>query len=292
MAEIRLALNLDRDVEHYEYRTHKDRQIAFRTYGTSGLGLDLTAEAWPSLTQVFSAGSHDAYASCPGRPTCPLLPAVDRLRKGALSSTPVDLLVLGDLSPERLQGWLGRVKNTELKPKLILEFWDPYWVLKETGPMAKQTVTKWSREGYQTTCRTLNGLQVGGVVDRAWLVVARIPADALNGWAWPHFPAQVIRPMSNCLRPTGVPWSAYHVKPKHQDGPIPHADEDSMPARPGSFIRTDQGTRRLLHDELAKGLGVPKTWIGDCYPDGGTFCSIRWLSIFWKALVLSYIQRT
>jgi hypothetical protein len=136
--------------------------------------------------------------------------------------------------------------------------------------MAKLTVTKWSREGYQTTCRTLNGLQVGGVVDRSWLIVARIPADALNGWAWPHVPELVTRPMSNCLQPTGVPWSAYHSSKKHQDGTIPHAHEDSMPARPGSFIRTDRGMRRLLHDELAKGLGTPKIWIGDCYRNGGT----------------------
>jgi hypothetical protein len=162
-----VAHKLERDVDHYEYRTHKNRQIAFHTYGTSGLGMDLTAEAWPSLTQVFSAGSHKSLASCPGRPTCPVLPAVDRLPKDALSYAPVDLLVLVDLSPERLHGWLIRVKNTKVKPKLILEFWDPYWVLKETDPMAKRTVTKWSCEGYQTTCRTLNGLQVGGVVDRS-----------------------------------------------------------------------------------------------------------------------------
>jgi hypothetical protein len=113
-----------------------------------------------------------------------LLPAIDRLPWTALSYAPVDLLVLGDLSLERLQGLLVRVMHTAVTPKLILEFWDPYWVLKETGPMAKLTVTKWSREGYQTTCRTLMGLQVGGMVDRSWLIVARIPADALNGWAW------------------------------------------------------------------------------------------------------------
>jgi hypothetical protein len=77
-------------------------------------------------------------------------------------------------------------------------------------------------------------------------------------------------PMSNCLWPTGVPWLAYHSSPKHQDGTIPHADDDSMPARPGSFIRTDRGTCRLLHDKLAKGLGTPKIWIGDCYLNGGT----------------------
>jgi hypothetical protein len=176
-----VAHKLERDVEHYEDHTHEDRRIAFQTYGTSGLGLDLTAEAWPSLTQVFSAGSHVAVTSCPGRPACPLLPAIDRLPWAALSYAPVDLLVLGDLSPEHLQRWLVRVMQIAVKPKLILEFWDPYWVLKETDPMAKLTVTNWSREGYQTTCRTLKGLQVGGVVDRSWLIVARIPTDALNG---------------------------------------------------------------------------------------------------------------
>jgi hypothetical protein len=211
-----------------------------------------------------------------------VLLAVDRFRKDTLSYAPVDLLVLGDLSPERLHGWLIRVKNTEVKPKLILEFWDPYWVLKETGPMAKRTITKWSCEGYQTTCPTLNGLQVGGVVDWSWLIVERIPADALNGWAWPHFPEPVTQPMSNCLWPTGVPWLAYHSSPKHQDSPIPHADEDSMPARLGSFIRTDPGTRHLLHDQFAKGLGALKIWLGDCIRRGVP-CSIQWLSIFWKA---------
>jgi hypothetical protein len=266
-----VAHKLESDVEHYKSRTNQDRRLAFETYGTSGLGLDLTAEALPSLTQVFTLGAQQALVSCPGRPACPLLPAVDRLPKDAPSYAPVDLLVLGDLNLGSLQGWLVRVSHADRKPKLILKFWNPYWVLKKAGPMAKRTVTKWSQEGYQTTCRTLNGLQVGGVVDRSWLIVARIPDKALYGWAWPVFPDWVTRPMSNCLRPRGVPWSAYHSSPNQQDAArIPHADEDSMRARPGSFIQTDRGTRRLLHDELAKGLGAPKNWIGDRYPDGRT----------------------
>jgi hypothetical protein len=56
LTEVRVAHKLERDVEHDEYHTHEDRRIAFQTYVTSGLGLDLTAKAWPSLTQVFSAG--------------------------------------------------------------------------------------------------------------------------------------------------------------------------------------------------------------------------------------------
>ena len=36
-----------------------------------------------------------------------------------------------------------------------------------------------------------------------------------------------------------------------------------MPDRSGRWIETDKGYRRLHPDELAKGLGVPKTWISE-----------------------------
>jgi hypothetical protein len=39
-----------------------------------------------------------------------------------------------------------------------------------------------------------------------------------------------------------------------------------MPFRPGSFIETTRGTRRLLNDKLAKGLGIPKAWLEGIYP--------------------------
>jgi hypothetical protein len=42
-----------------------------------------------------------------------------------------------------------------------------------------------------------------------------------------------------------------------------------MPAQPGTFIQTDRGIRRLLHNELCNGLGVPKPWVLE-YPDGKT----------------------
>jgi hypothetical protein len=43
-----------------------------------------------------------------------------------------------------------------------------------------------------------------------------------------------------------------------------------MPAWPGSLIGTPRGTRKLLNDELTRGLGTPKPWLGDVYPKGGT----------------------
>jgi hypothetical protein len=179
------------------------------------------------------------------------------------------MLVLGDLSPHKSRQWLCRVAATSRKPKLLMEFWDPYWIMKNTGPMTKLQVTKWSETGSSSACRTLNGLQVGGVVDRSWLVVVRTNDDTWGPWVWPDFHDAVIRPMSNCLRPTGIPRAAYKSHPSDPpEDTCPRSDVDSMPARPGSLITTRQGTRRLLNDELAKGLGTPKGWLMDHYPDG------------------------
>jgi hypothetical protein len=73
--------------------------------------------------------------------------------------------------------------------------------------------------------------------------------------------------MANCLRYVGVPGSAYRLPSSNSSRPPPNAKTDCMPFQPGSFIRTDRGVRRLLHNELCIGLGVPKPWVHE-YPDG------------------------
>jgi hypothetical protein len=39
-------------------------QLQPTTFGTAGLGFDLTAVAWPKLTQVFASGSKQAFQQC------------------------------------------------------------------------------------------------------------------------------------------------------------------------------------------------------------------------------------
>ena len=134
--------------------------------------------------------------------------------------------------------------------------------------MSKILVMHWELGGYRSSCRTVNSLQVGGVVDRSWLLVARVLECDWESWSWPDFPPSTIRPMNNCLRPAKIPWSAYRVGDVYQDTSIPDCNKDPMPWRPGSVIQTRKGIWRLLHDELAKGLGVPKTWLQDHYPSG------------------------
>jgi hypothetical protein len=269
----RTADKLELDIDAYEHRTEVPMAPKYSTFATAGLGFDLTAESWPTLTQVFASGSEKAFTQCPGRPSCPRLPMVERLPKDCLAFTPIDLLVLGDLSPARSNEWLQRIPGQgNPNHKLVLEFWDAYLVVKATGPMAKSTVTRWAKKGYQSTCRTINSLQAGGVVDRPWLVVARVHEHEWADWTWPQFPAEVTRPMNNCLRPANIPRSAYRTSPAFAQEAVdaPDCDRDAMPPIAGSFIQTPKGVRRLLNDELAKGLGMPKTWLEDHYPDGAS----------------------
>ncbi len=84
------------------------------------MGIDLTAEAWPSLIQVFRSEAKDYTHDLPGRPTCPHLREVERLPRPILNEYPVELLVLGDLSPARHQAWRERVAFADAPPLALI----------------------------------------------------------------------------------------------------------------------------------------------------------------------------
>jgi hypothetical protein len=129
----------------------------------------------------------------------------------------------------------------------------------------------------------INALQVGGVVDRTWLVVARHHDKDLS---WPEWPEKVTRPMQNCLRPTGIPKAAYRPDPKTAQARVPgqttppRSEFDVMPFIPGSWIGTPRGVRRILNDEIARGLGILKTWLEGVYPLGSLISRTVALHIF------------
>jgi hypothetical protein len=201
------------------------------------------------------------------------LPQVGRLPRDVLSRHPVDVLVLGDLTDACEREWITRVELGADRPRIVFEFWEEEALFRDCGPVSKSTVTLWSDLGYATNCRSINSTQVGGVVDRYWLVVVRYQ-NALQGseLEWPRIDEEVKCPMSNCLRTTGIPGSAFRYDLRSDaavlayPGEIVDSERDSMPAWPGSLICTPRGTHRLLNDELARGLGTPKTWLGTAYP--------------------------
>jgi hypothetical protein len=232
------------------------------------MGIDLTAKAWPSLIQVFRSEAKDYTHDLPGRRTCPHLREVERLPQPILNEYPVELLVLSNLSPARHQAWRERVAFSDTPPGVVLEFWEEAAILQHDGPMSKRNVSLWKEVEYDSTCVMLNSTQVGGVIDWPWLIVSRYRnPDEKKPWKWPATTEAVSRPMSNCLRPVGIPYSVYRrdldtVEAKlRPPEPILDSGKDPMPAWPGCYIRTDKG-------DLARGQGTPKAWMKDVYPRG------------------------
>jgi hypothetical protein len=99
--DARAALKLEQDVTSYDFKQETAHSSRVSTFATAGLGLDLTIEAWPTLTQTFLSDTALVPVNGPGRPRCLLLPLVDRLPKQVLSRHPADMLVLGNLTPPR-----------------------------------------------------------------------------------------------------------------------------------------------------------------------------------------------
>jgi len=268
---VHTALNLTKDVQNYEARSAPSQLVDYSSFGTAGLGIDTAYAAWSTMTQAFYSESLPFSQTCPGHPPAPFVGHMERLGNGFLDQHPVELLLLGDLTPSRHDHWLIRVANAAQPPRMILEFWPDDHLLSEVGPVSKECVTKWEALGYGSTCSLLNALQVGGVVDRTWLIVVR---HRVKNLSWPEWHGKVTRPMQNCLKPVGIPKAAYRPDPHIDvaDGSgrteLPRSEYDSMPFIPGSLISTPRGTRRLLNDEIARGLGVPKKWLEEVYPTG------------------------
>jgi hypothetical protein len=166
------ADNFIKDVINYEARSAPNQSTTYTSFGTAGLGLDTTGEAWATLTQVFYSESKPLEQSCPGHPSTDFVGHMDRLGVTFLEKSPVDILLLGDLDTRRNKDWLKRITHAQQPPRLVLEFWNEDALLSESGPVSKQLVTEWDVAGYGSTCSLLNAIQAGGVVDRTWLIVA------------------------------------------------------------------------------------------------------------------------
>lgn len=207
----------------------------------------------------------------------------------ALSDHPVDLLILerGHLdrvdfsrAPRWEHPWEAPIGGA--LPQVVLESWKGSAALWGQGPSGKLANARWKRRGYQTRCKLINATEVGGAVDQTRLLVARLHRSLPPTWEWPPLEreAETPRPMGNLLRPPGlVPRSAYLRVPT---GTSPHAHHDPMPARVGRLIETERGIRRLLPEELAKGLG----WTSPTSPSLATHTVERSTSLFhWEYLM-------
>jgi hypothetical protein len=137
-------------VEAYETRDDDAVAPLFETYGTYGLGIDLTSVAWPKMRQSFTEGDvkqREAFTTPPSGEDID----IDRIPRSYLRQHPVDLLVLGNLNRDAHEAWMQRIPGLRFKqtPDMILEFWEPWYITRNSdGPMSKLVVTRWNTLGY------------------------------------------------------------------------------------------------------------------------------------------------
>lgn len=100
---------------------------------------------------------------------------------------------------------------------------------------------------------------MGGVIHQVRLLVVRVRNDYASRWAWSFEESapKFSRPMSNLLTPPGLFKPHTYVANRTGD---PIAWAEPMPAKPRAFIQTEVGSQRLLLEETARGVGLPKEW--------------------------------
>lgn len=151
--------------------------------------------------------------------------------------------------------------TTECRPLVVIESWAPSAQLWRYGPMGKASTSRWVTNGYITHCKLLKATSVGGAILQSRLLVARVLRAYSNDWHWDSEDESpgVIRPMGNLLTPPGlVDRRCFISYPQRETGRLPLDIRDPMPHQIGALLRTEKGVRRLLPEELARGLGIPK----------------------------------
>ncbi|KAL7565812.1 hypothetical protein ACA910_007376 [Epithemia clementina (nom. ined.)] len=146
-----------------------------------------------------------------------------------------------------------RLENKDISPRVIVEIGRPEAATWTQGPMDKTVGTQWSVEGYETHCKAVDLLEVGGAIQQSCLVVrTRV------GWTWTETrPLQYNCGMSNLLTPGGlirkVAYWTGSALPAEQitDYRAPMPDGQAL-------IYTEQGIQRIQPEEWGRGLGIEK----------------------------------
>lgn len=235
--------------------TSKERRI--NTYAIVNGGLELARLGLVGVTFEWAARPRAHPGGWDGGPA-PRQQILlgTRPPRHLLDQSPVDL-ILEDMrwqTPPPQGAWsevavgLAAPKN---RPTYVLESWDPQATLWQGGPMSKLVTTRWRELGYWSQCQCLCATEVGGAILQTKLLVVRGQANQPS-LDWGPRVKGPARPMGNLLTPVGlVPKWAY----LDGSGVSPAADRAPMPGKPGAWIRTAGGTRRVEVDEFIRGLG-------------------------------------
>jgi hypothetical protein len=264
------------------------------TYGTIDAGLETMRLAWPVLEHRFAVRRPEDLCITVEEETYHKIGP--RYPSNLLSRKPVDLLVVEQGHIQRPpssaaeQNWEALIAATPIskRPRVVIESWGSGADLWEKGPTTKGSQSRWSKLGYTSRCRRVNASHVGGAINQVRLLVARVQDAYAPLWSWKAYPSPPppARPMGNLLTPPGLVRKSAYCQ-LEIDSPMDTLDP--MPSYPGAWIKTERGHRRLLMEETARGLGVPKEWQLDSDKlSGGTLQ--RTTSLFhWEFLAASFL---
>ena len=254
----------------------KTTEKAGMRIGLVDCGLPLCRTTWTNANIAWEVDARvrtrtNALPECPA----PALAytSVNSTPRRLLQSNPVDLLIV-DHSHQKAADYFSRDRRSECvwtdwllleRPARIVEIWREGDVPAVVGMPGKAHRKKLTILGYQSQHKIVRATEVGGSMNHSRMIVihtnlslAQPCRDMSGGWD-PNTIVRQPRPMSNLLRPIGlVPRSAWSMS--RSVDKMPCRETDPMPAHSGTWIDDGGRARRLLPEELAKGLGVPKSW--------------------------------
>lgn len=189
--------------------------------------------------------------------------------RGLLSKSPVDVLIVERAHLHRPTGnnfddhVRDEIEATEdgSRPLLVIESWSGGVTTWAHGPTSKSQVARWEKAGYSTRAQFLKATSLGGAIDQRRTFVVQTKVSKNLKWEWPAVDPTTTRPrpMSNLLTPAGfIGKKSFLPAEKHAARLHIPTQEDPMPDQCGALIQTDRGVRRLMPDELGRGLGLHK----------------------------------
>lgn len=142
--------------------------------------------------------------------------------------------------------------------------WDGSAITWDYGPAGQASKVRWEHLGYCTRLRILNATDIGGSISQRRLVVTRTRiASNVADILWIEGDRETSRkdgsssrPMSNLLTPEGLICNRHRSRMGTSQLGIDCHTEPMPPYQ--AWIKTSFGVRRLLLEELARGLGLEK----------------------------------
>jgi hypothetical protein len=240
------------------------------TYGTVGVGVDYGPTIWKDHTQVFTSHTQQTTTILPSKAVD--LGKPNRLKSDFLNRHPVECLLVEGESCERWIPWIKRA-NQDKRPLAILSFVAKESLDHEDGPVPKDQRKCLQRLGYDVRYWYLQAWEFGAALDLSTVCMVWYHSnDPTAKMPSPRSSALPVRPMSNLLKPFGIPSKAWSRRPSkpvngstnqgpcqllgHIDGEPVYDELGAMPNLIGSWITTEKGTRRLQYEELAKAKGI------------------------------------